>query len=93
MYYEEFILKRHPENPIIKPKDFPGAEGISNCGQTMFEDKTILLVRISHGSLHYRGKNHRTTAHVAESTDGIHFTINPEPFLEEPDEGLLHLGS
>ncbi|MCK4401020.1 hypothetical protein KAW08_01800 [bacterium] len=35
VFYKEFILKRHPENPIIKPRDFPGAGAVCNCGQTM----------------------------------------------------------
>lgn len=85
MFYEEFILKRHSENPIIKPADFPGAANIFNPGQTMYEEKTILLVSIGHKSSRYRGKEGCTT-HVAESKDGVHFKINPEPFLQMPDE-------
>ena len=54
--YEEFILKRYPDNPIIKPEDFPGAEAVFNCEQTMYQGKTILLVSVSHRSGHYRGK-------------------------------------
>ncbi|MCK4982359.1 MAG: glycoside hydrolase family 130 protein [Victivallaceae bacterium] len=80
----EFILKRHPANPILTPMDFPGAESVRNCGQTMYQGKTILLVSIDHRSGNYRGKP-GTTTHVAESTDNIHFTINPEPFLQIPD--------
>ncbi len=83
--YEEYILKRYPDNPIIKPEDFPGAEAIFNCGQTMYQEKTILLVSVSHRSGHYRGKKGATT-HVAESRDGIHFKINSEPFLQIPDD-------
>ena len=85
MFYEEFILKRYPKNPIIKPADFPGAEAIYNPGQTMYDGKTILLVAISHRSGGYLGKRGETT-HVAESTDGVHFKIDPEPFLQIPDE-------
>ncbi|MCK4423340.1 MAG: glycoside hydrolase family 130 protein [Candidatus Omnitrophica bacterium] len=85
MFYEEFILKRHPENPIINPADFPGAEAIMNPGQTMYNGKTILLVAVFHRSRYYRGKPGVTT-HVAESEDGIHFEINPEPFLQIPDK-------
>jgi predicted GH43/DUF377 family glycosyl hydrolase len=80
-FYEEFILKRHPANPIIKPADFPGAEAIMNPGQTMYNGKTILLIAVFHRSYYYRGKPGPTT-HVAESSDGVHFTINPEPFLQ-----------
>jgi beta-1,4-mannooligosaccharide/beta-1,4-mannosyl-N-acetylglucosamine phosphorylase len=84
--YEEFILKRHPENPIITPKDFPGAEAIFNCGQTMYNGKTILLVSVIHRSGYYRGKPTSATTHVAESTDDIHFKIDPEFFLQKPDK-------
>ena len=85
MYYEEFILKRHPKNPIIAPKDFPGAEGVCNCGQTIYEGKTILLVSVFHRSGYYRGRR-GATSHIAESSDGVHFTINPEPFIQVPDK-------
>lgn len=83
MIHDEFILHRHPENPILTPKDFPGADGVRNCGQTMLGDETILLVSIDHRSNHYRGVRGRTT-HVARSKDGISFTINPDPFLQTP---------
>ena len=84
MYSKEFVLKRHLENPIIKPMDFPGAAAIFNPGQTMYNEKTLLLVSILHKSNYYNGKPGATT-HVAESADGIHFDINPEPFLQIPD--------
>jgi hypothetical protein len=37
MIHEEFLLHRHPDNPLIKPADFPGggADGVRNPGQTM----------------------------------------------------------
>ena len=28
MLQEEFVLKRHPDNPIITPKDFPDADAV-----------------------------------------------------------------
>jgi len=90
VYYEEFILKRCGENPIIEPKEFPGAEAVFNCGQTMFGSQTVLLVSVAHRAGHYRNKPGCTT-HVARSDDGIDFTIDPEPFLQVPDKGLYHL--
>ena len=83
MIHEEFLLKRYEGNPILKPTDFPGADGVRNCGQTTLGDETILLVSIDHRSNVYRGVRGRTT-HVARSKDGIRFTINPEPFLQTP---------
>lgn len=85
MIHEEFLLKRHEANPILKPSDFPGADGVRNCGQTMLGDETILLVSIDHRSDGYRGVPGRTT-HVARSRDGIHFKIDPKPFFQKPSE-------
>jgi len=87
MIHQEFLLHRHPANPLIKPADFPGggADGVRNCGQTMLGDETILLVAVDHRSDGWKGRPGRTT-HVARSKDGIHFTIEPEPFLISPTE-------
>jgi predicted GH43/DUF377 family glycosyl hydrolase len=75
MLLNEFGLQRHPANPIIKPSDFPGADAVFNCGQTMWRDKTILLVAVvlRHDPV--------PRMHVAESLDGVRFTIRPEPFI------------
>ena len=84
MIHSEFLLYRHPDNPLIKPSDFPGgADGVRNCGQTMLGDETILLVSVDHRSDGYRGREGRTT-HVARSKDGLHFQIDPEPFFITP---------
>jgi len=86
MFACESILKRHPENPIITPKDFPGARAILNPGQTMYQGKTLLLLPVCHNSEHYRGKRVDITAHVATSADGVHFEINPEPLFDRSEE-------
>ena len=44
MFYEEFILKRHQENPIIKPADFSGAEAIWKNNSTDFSAPQIRLL-------------------------------------------------
>lgn len=85
MNYTEFILTRHKDNPILTPADFPGAAAVFNCGQVLFKGKPLLLVSIVHRSGRYRGKP-GATSHVATSKDGVHFKINPEPFLQLPDE-------
>jgi beta-1,4-mannooligosaccharide/beta-1,4-mannosyl-N-acetylglucosamine phosphorylase len=84
LIHSEFLLRRHPANPILKPSDFPGgADGVRNCGQTMLGDETILLVSVDHTADGYRGRPGRTT-HVARSKDGINFTIDAEPFFQWP---------
>jgi predicted GH43/DUF377 family glycosyl hydrolase len=81
---DDFRLERDSRNPLLTPADFPGAEAVFNCGQTMMGDETILLVSIIHRSGSYRGVPGATT-HVARSADGIKFDIDPEPFLKKPD--------
>ena len=81
MFANEFILKRHPANPIITPKDFPDAYAVYNPGQTMFEGKFLLLVPVGRNSGMFKGQKADFTAHVATSTDGVNFDINPEPLF------------
>ena len=75
MYYPEYVMHRHERNPILSPKDFPGAESVFNPGQTMYGDKTILLCAIDCPP---RG---RPQTYVAESEDGVNFSIREEPFI------------
>ncbi|MDY7010580.1 MAG: glycoside hydrolase family 130 protein [Planctomycetota bacterium] len=81
----DYQLQRHGENPLLSPADFPGALSVFNCGQAMMGDETILLVSIIHRSGSYRGIPGDATTHVARSTDGVKFDIDPEPFLKKPD--------
>ncbi len=79
----EFIMHRHIKNPIIEPRDFPvPADSVMNCGQAMYNGKTVLLVAAI-----YRGKvnGQKTGIHVAMSDDGINFEVNPEPLCVPTD--------
>jgi predicted GH43/DUF377 family glycosyl hydrolase len=79
MLIAELGLHRYEHNPILSPKDFPGAQALFNCGQTMYQGKTILLVSIVL-------KGHpMPRIHVAESEDGLHFKIRPEPFITKSE--------
>lgn len=41
----EKIMHRYKENPIITVEDFPvPAHAVFNCGQTMYNGQTILLI-------------------------------------------------
>ena len=76
-FVNEFIMHRHPANPIIKPEDFPvPADSVMNCGQSIYNGKIVLLIAVI-----YRGKlnGERTGIHVAMSEDGINFDIDPKP--------------
>ena len=80
------LLKRHAENPILTPADFAGEDGlfadcVFNPGQTTFRGKTLLLVAVQP-----RNRSYAQT-HVATSSDGIHFEIDPRPcFFRDPEK-------
>ena len=78
----ENIMHRNKENPIIMVDDFPvPAHAIFNCGQTMYNGQTILLI-----AAHYkeaRPSGSTTGIHVARSNDGIHFEIEKEPLFDK----------
>ena len=72
---KETLLKRHTENPIITPADFPHgfAEVIFNPGQCMYKGKTILLASVLLRNEPY------ARVHIAESEDGVNFKIREKP--------------
>jgi len=86
MFRKPTLLTRNPDNPVIRPIQFPDSHGdtadvVFNPGQTVFRGKTLLLV-----SVQFRNKPYAQT-HVAVSEDGIHFEIEPEPcFSRDPDK-------
>ena len=84
MNIRERGLRRYEGNPIITPKDFPGALGTFNCGQTMYKGKTILLLPIQ------RMDEQVPAIYIAESCDGINFDIRPKPFIERSASDEYH---
>lgn len=76
----EKVMHRYPENPIITPGMITDAYGTFNCAQTMYQGKTILLVPIQ------KMNDQVPSIHIAESTDGIHFDIHPEPFITRSEK-------
>lgn len=85
MFRKATLLKRHPDNPIISPKDFPHgpAHVVFNPGQTSYNDKILLLA-----SVILRNESHAQT-YVASSSDGVHFDFQEEPvFTRDPDKAL-----
>jgi predicted GH43/DUF377 family glycosyl hydrolase len=80
---KEHILHRFEGNPIIKPEDFPiPADSVMNCGQAMYQGKTVLLIAAIYTEP-YEGRT--TGIHAAFSHDGIHFDINPKPLCRTVD--------
>ena len=76
MYREETFLKRYPGNPILRPDMLPGAEAMMNGCPFIYKNKIHLLQPVI-----WRNKEF-TSMHVCDSDDGIHFNINPEPFIQ-----------
>lgn len=74
------ILKRHPANPIIKPEDYPGVMQIFNPSPVMYNGKTVLLLSMCL----FNSLSGETR--VAESEDGIHFSIADKPFFTLADK-------
>jgi predicted GH43/DUF377 family glycosyl hydrolase len=70
------IMERHPANPIIKPADCPEMKSIFNPSPVVYKSKTILLLSMIPSNNTCGGETR-----VAESTDGINFTIADKPFI------------
>jgi beta-1,4-mannooligosaccharide/beta-1,4-mannosyl-N-acetylglucosamine phosphorylase len=77
MLFKETGLTRYGNNPIFSPANVPNSKAVFNCGQTMYKGKTILLVPI------VPEMPDGTQMHVAESFDGIHFTMRDKPLIEK----------
>ncbi len=76
-------LLRYEGNPILRPEEFPWckADQVFNPGQVMTPDgRTLLLL-----SVIPRNEKH-ARCHLAESRDGIHFTIREKPLFEVDPE-------
>lgn len=73
------ILTRHPANPIIQPRDLPGAMAIFNPSPVLHDGQTVLLLSV------YEFKRRTRRAYgtwVARSDDGVNFSIQPDPLID-----------
>ncbi len=69
------IVTRYEGNPILTPDDIPyPVETVHNAGVTKYDGRYIMLFR-SHLD------TGRSIIGLAESDDGFHFKVRPEPFL------------
>jgi len=73
------LMKRHPGNPLIQPKDIPWypADAVFNPGQCIFRGKTLLLLSIMRADKPYPCAQ----VHVATSDDGVHFEVRKKPLF------------
>jgi beta-1,4-mannooligosaccharide/beta-1,4-mannosyl-N-acetylglucosamine phosphorylase len=88
------MMIREESNPIITREQIPDAgphlrdvSSVFNPGAVRFGDRTVLLLRVQN-----RGRE--TITLLAESRDGIDFTIRPEPVvfegIEEVEGAVFH---
>jgi len=82
------ILTRHPDNPIIHIKDYPGVAQIYNPAPVQFGEETILLVSVvEHAAKVGYGRDVGQTR-IARSKDGINFKLSSENFIDTQAEGM-----
>jgi predicted GH43/DUF377 family glycosyl hydrolase len=69
------VLVRHPENPILTAKDFPvRMRAVYNsAGVKVGKNKYVMLCRSNQ-------LNYKTLLWGADSKDGVHFKMRPEPY-------------
>lgn len=71
----ESLVKRYEGNPILTKHDVPyPVETVHNAAVVKYHDHYVMLFRS-----HLR--NGRSIIGLAESDDGFHFRVHPEPFL------------
>ncbi|MDD5067454.1 MAG: glycoside hydrolase family 130 protein [bacterium] len=77
----KIVCKKYEKNPILTKKDVPyPCECVYNSGAVKFNDKYILLLRV----LLLDGDS---VFGLAESDDGYHFKVFPEPVARRAEEG------
>lgn len=76
------ILQRHPANPIMHVKDYPGVAQLYNPSPVQFGDETILLVSVvEHAAKRGYGRDVGETR-VARSSNGINFELDTVNFID-----------
>ncbi|AQT69233.1 Beta-1,4-mannooligosaccharide phosphorylase [Anaerohalosphaera lusitana] len=77
------IVERFANNPILTTDDVPyKVETVHNAGVVKHQGKYIMLFR-SHLD------TGRSIIGIADSQDGIKFTVRPEPFMTPASEGIF----
>ncbi|OGV32405.1 MAG: hypothetical protein A2020_00735 [Lentisphaerae bacterium GWF2_45_14] len=78
------ILTRHPQNPLLHIKDYPGIAQIYNPSPVQYGDETILLVSVVDYKTERLGRDVGQTR-IARSKDGINFELSSENFIKVPE--------
>jgi predicted GH43/DUF377 family glycosyl hydrolase len=80
------VVRRYAQNPILTKTDIPySVETVHNAGVVKHGSEYIMLFRS-----HLR--TGRSIIGLARSSDGFHFTADPEPFLTPAQDGPFAAG-
>ena len=71
--------ERVSDSPVITDGPQWASFGIFNPGAIAIDNKTVLLFRA-------QDRNHTSRIGYADSTDGVHFNVHPEPLLSPETE-------
>ncbi len=75
------VVQRYEGNPILTAADVPyPVETVHNAGVVKYDGRYIMVFR-SHRA------NGRSILGIADSDDGLHFAVRPEPFMVPATDG------
>jgi len=79
----EAIVERFKGNPILTKDDVPyPVATVHNAGMVKHDGRYVMLFRAHR-------RNGRSIIGLAESEDGFHFRVRPEPFMVPAAEGIF----
>jgi beta-1,4-mannooligosaccharide/beta-1,4-mannosyl-N-acetylglucosamine phosphorylase len=79
------MVTRYKFNPILKPDSVPYPSLLTfNAGVTKYQNQYVMIFRNDYGDLN-RQEIIGTNLGLAFSKDGIHWKVEPEPFMELSD--------
>lgn len=76
------FVTRHPDNPVLVPAMVPYPSSLTfNAGVARYEGKYVMVFRNDVFETSDPSSPNSTNLGFAESEDGIHWCVRPEPFL------------
>jgi beta-1,4-mannooligosaccharide/beta-1,4-mannosyl-N-acetylglucosamine phosphorylase len=76
------FVSRHPENPVLEPSMVPFPCSLTfNAGVAIYEGRYVMVFRNDMFETGDPASAHSTNLGFAESDDGVHWRVRPEPFL------------
>ncbi|MFC4102406.1 glycoside hydrolase family 130 protein [Paenibacillus xanthanilyticus] len=88
------VLKRHPLNPILAPKDVPyGPAMVFNAGVTKYEGKYVMVFRNDYGDAAKETIEPHSTTNLglAVSDDGVHWRAAATPCWQWEDDEVVRV--